>query len=542
MVRDSQRKRAAVVVVAASCALLLASGCTRTSRDALQADRLGDTDGYSIENISTGSAQHELRHNPALPRRYFILTFSGGGTRAAALAHGVLRELGATPAPEVTGMTLLDGVDMISSTSGGSVAATNFVLHGPDKYGRLHETGGFLHHGGMADIILAALNPINAANFTLTSASRIETLSDMFRRKVTDNATFADLLAQKDSRHVPLLILNAADMATGERFSFTQRQLDRLCLNLRDIRLDDATAASAAYPVALTPLPLPIRSPCVPHVLEAARGGLCGQLGSDTDVRSCHVLQDFMLEARMDDSCGAAGGRSPILFSDTFQSTPRGMRQWHLLNLDACGNELPAEQRMSFVHLIDGGAADNLGLAAPLETLTAGNILTKALEAGRIEEVVIISVNARSQGELAIGRDGATPGIFSMAWNSIGTAIDNRSGGLLAQLDTLETLFRDRYRRFGDKAPKVRSIAVDFERIADPKCRADFQNVSTNWSLKDHQIDALQQVASAMLRADPHYRKLVGASEDPKVGLDRARSACQRVIDRHYKGELMFGE
>jgi NTE family protein len=49
-----------------------------------------------------------------------ILTFSGGGSRAAALAYGVLEALAATAAPAAgRQQTLLDEVDMISSVSGG---------------------------------------------------------------------------------------------------------------------------------------------------------------------------------------------------------------------------------------------------------------------------------------------------------------------------------------------------------------------------------------------------------------------------------------
>jgi NTE family protein len=52
------------------------------------------------------------------------LTFSGGGTRAAALAYGVLKELKETTI--VSGgqrIRLLDEVDSISSVSGGSFTA-----------------------------------------------------------------------------------------------------------------------------------------------------------------------------------------------------------------------------------------------------------------------------------------------------------------------------------------------------------------------------------------------------------------------------------
>jgi NTE family protein len=60
-----------------------------------------------------------------------MLTFSGGGTRAAALAYGVLETLRDTPI-KIDGKTarMLDEVDLISSVSGGSFTSAYYGLHG----------------------------------------------------------------------------------------------------------------------------------------------------------------------------------------------------------------------------------------------------------------------------------------------------------------------------------------------------------------------------------------------------------------------------
>ena len=59
------------------------------------------------------------------------LTFSGGGTRAAALSYGVLEELRDTETT-ISGrkQRLLDEVDVISSVSGGSFTAAYYGLFG----------------------------------------------------------------------------------------------------------------------------------------------------------------------------------------------------------------------------------------------------------------------------------------------------------------------------------------------------------------------------------------------------------------------------
>ena len=51
-----------------------------------------------------------------------ILTFSGGGTRAASLSYGVLKEL--------RKQNLLEEIDVISSVSGGSFTSAYYGLYG----------------------------------------------------------------------------------------------------------------------------------------------------------------------------------------------------------------------------------------------------------------------------------------------------------------------------------------------------------------------------------------------------------------------------
>src|SRR5205085_7141164 len=57
------------------------------------------------------------------------LAFSGGGTRAAAFAYGVLQELDQTTVRTRTGThSLLDSIGFVSGVSGGSVMAAYYGL------------------------------------------------------------------------------------------------------------------------------------------------------------------------------------------------------------------------------------------------------------------------------------------------------------------------------------------------------------------------------------------------------------------------------
>ena len=71
---------------------------------------------------------------------FVCLTFSGGGTRAAAFAYGVLTGLRDTPITEGGSRRLLDEVDLISSVSGGSFTAMAYALWGEEAFdGRFEE-------------------------------------------------------------------------------------------------------------------------------------------------------------------------------------------------------------------------------------------------------------------------------------------------------------------------------------------------------------------------------------------------------------------
>jgi NTE family protein len=60
-----------------------------------------------------------------------LVSFSGGGTRASALAYGVLQELRDTQV-SVAGKRerLLDEIDVITSVSGGSFTSAYYGLYG----------------------------------------------------------------------------------------------------------------------------------------------------------------------------------------------------------------------------------------------------------------------------------------------------------------------------------------------------------------------------------------------------------------------------
>ena len=93
------------------------------------------------------------------------LAFSGGGTRAAALAYGVMQELRDTTV-KIKGRRhrLLDEVDTISSVSGGSFTSAYYGLYG-DRIFEDYETA-FLRRNIEGSLIRGLLNPLHRLNRT----------------------------------------------------------------------------------------------------------------------------------------------------------------------------------------------------------------------------------------------------------------------------------------------------------------------------------------------------------------------------------------
>src|SRR5262249_25956532 len=195
-----------------------------------------------------------------------ILTFSGGGTRAAALADGALRALAETPVKAGDArLPLASQIDLVSSVSGGSVTAAYFALGGTDGLGDLETQ--FLHSDVMSTLIWRTLlDPAQLAY------PRIDILEGYLDEKVFHGKTYADLIAaeQPGRGRRPYVVLNAADMASGSVFSFNQDQFDLICADLARLKVADAVSASAAFPVALSALTLRNRAPCAAQSQAAA--------------------------------------------------------------------------------------------------------------------------------------------------------------------------------------------------------------------------------------------------------------------------------
>ena len=250
-----------------------------------------------------------------------MLAFSGGGTRAAAFSYGVLEELRRTEVV-VDGQhrRLLDEVDLITGVSGGSFTALSYALYG-DKLFSEYETR-FLKRNVQGALLGRSLNPFNWPNLIGGSYGRSELAADYYDEILFQGATFADLR----DKPTPTAVAGGTDLTNGARFAFSQNDFDMLCSDLNKVRLARAAATSSAVPVVLSP------------VTFNNYAGRC----------------DYKYPAWLKD-----------VIDHNKDSVPakRLLQRYHDIQDFRNSKDHP------YIHLVDGGLADNLGVRAILEAI-----------------------------------------------------------------------------------------------------------------------------------------------------------------------------
>ncbi len=180
-----------------------------------------------------------------------VLTFSGGGTRAAALSYGVLKALKDTSiGNSFSEKSLLSEVDVISSVSGGSFTAAYYGLFG-DKIFSDYEKS-FLKYPMQSTLLNdGLLSPKNWGVLSSDFFNRSDLAADFYDKQLFQGKKFADMRAD-----MPTIIINATDISAGRPFTFTKENMQKICSNQADYLVSRAVVASSAVPAVFSPITL----------------------------------------------------------------------------------------------------------------------------------------------------------------------------------------------------------------------------------------------------------------------------------------------
>ena len=434
-----------------------------------------------------------------------ILAFSGGGTRAAAFSYGVLEFLRNTEVvgPKGNKVRLLDSVTVITGISGGSFTALAYGLYGDKLFDDYEKR--FLKRDVQGEITSRTINPTYWPSLWSRTWGRSEMAADLYDEILFNGATYGDL----DRGKSPMIIASATDISTGARLPFTQAAFDALCSDLSAVRLSRAAAASSAVPVVLSPVTL------------NNYGGTCG-----------YVLPPWIKP-----------------FVDAVDPPRPAARATRHVKEEA---EFEDGVNRPYIHLVDGGVSDNLGMRSVLDTveiLEALHLVGQPTPLDHVRRIIVFVVNSISTPKTQWDKSESPPGTIEILLKAAGVPIDHYS------YETTE-LLRDKQARWHAmkqlreshacdvKDPAVAAalrtpdatiyaIDVSFAALND-KAELDYLNeLPTSFYLPDEAVDRLRAAAGKAIMASPDFQRLlkdVGArivTAPPRAGAAAAVPAAK---------------
>lgn len=453
-------------------ALLLLGGCA--SRPANPPIAHADPNaGYRFFTRPHYSADNE---------NLVVLAFSGGGTRAAAFSYGVLEFLRNT---EVVGpggrqSRLLDHVGVITGVSGGSFTALAYGLYGDRLFDDYEQR--FLKRDVQGSITLRTFNPAYWPALWSSGWGRSELAADLYDEILFNGATFGDL----HRGNGPFIVASATDISTGARLPFTQSTFDVLCSDLSALKLSRAAAASSAVPVVLTPITLD------------NYGGTCGYAPPDW-------IRPF------------------IGHSDPPRPAARATR--HLREEAEFGDSV----NRPYLHVVDGGVSDNLGMRSvldALELMEALHLIGMPSPLDHTRRIVVFVVNSVSVPKTAWDKSESPPGTLEILVKAAGVPIDHYSYEATELLR--DTQSRWQLMRGVRKSPAfaanrdagvasalrtpeatIYAIGVSFDQLTDKEELAYLNELPTSFSLPAEAVDRLRAAAGKIILASPDFQRLL---------------------------------
>jgi NTE family protein len=306
--------------------------------------------------------------------------------------------------------------------------------------------------------------------------------AQMYDEILFQGATFGDL----SRGNGPLIMATATDISTGSRFTFVQSEFDLICSDLNTVPLSRAAAASSAVPLVLSP------------VTFNNYGG------------TCHYQWPSWARALMD---------------PTQHVRPAGRSLQRLKELE---NVQDGANR-PYLHLVDGGLADNLGMRGVLEAmeeLEAARSLRKQTRLDGVRRMVVFVVNSLSVPKTNWDQSERPPNDVAILLKATGVPIDRNSyesvellkdivarWKLLRQVrDTKEFSVgaSGRFKEILDVPDiEIYPIDVSFQALDDSAEFAYLNDLPTSFVLSAEAVDRLRAAAGKIIRSSPEFQRLL---------------------------------
>jgi len=403
-----------------------------------------------------------------------VVTFSGGGSRAAALGFGVIEEL-ARHEVVVRGQRkrLIDEVDIAYGVSGGSMVAAYWSLRGDAILSEFPER--FLSRDVQTRLVDDLTSIGNLWRLGSPRFGRGELLAEQLDRSLFDGATFGTLA---QSRQGPLAVISAADLSNGTRFDFVQEYFDLLCSDLNAFPLARAVAASSAVPLLFSPITLWNHGrDCVkPLPVQAAAEARGGQtLSATREQRRLNDLASYL-----------------------------------------------AVDRRPYVHLVDGGVADNLALRSVLEIeglARAARQNNAAAGPSKMRKALFVVVDAGTDPASQIEKSPNVPRLGEVVGALTDIPIQRYSDETRYLLQQTLVQWRSSAQAQEAAAGRVTDdpqgplymVEVSLQAVAESPLRRRLLALPTTLYLPPEQVEQLRETGSRLLRDAPEFQRLLRA-------------------------------
>lgn len=401
---------------------------------------------------------------------FVVVTFSGGGKRAAAFSYGVLEALRGVKVttPDGEQHSLLDEIDLISAVSGGAFTAAYYAMNGKETFDSYAPR--FLNHDTEKDLWHKILKPSSWPRLAKPLVSRSDLEVEYFDQELFNGATVYDVMTRS-----PRVIITSTDLVRAKPFTYTREQLNGICVDPKSIPLARAVFSSAATPIYFAPLVMRTYS------------GDCG-----------YQPPESVLEGEGAD--------------DAYRRERAERLQTFL------------DPRYPFLHLADGALADNLGARAILDEVALGDNVTDALRRNgysRARRMLFIVVDARTGFDRQYARRPEPLGIKKVMDAVVSVTFNRYSFETMnlmrARVKRWETEVRTTRCKTSLAIPDCDKFDVDlvelsFDRVRDAEEREYLDRVPTTFTLSSEQIIRVRRAAHLLVEESPELRTFLQES------------------------------
>ena len=362
----------------AALLVLVLGGCVPTTTDTVPLSQPLLSPPPS-ESISSGGYRFEALSNTEQPPDLLVLVaMSGGGKRSAAYSYGALKGMREVMVPGPYGFrSLLSSLDAISGVSGGSFTAAYYGLYRDAMFGRYEPD--FLYADTNGEIKSVYLEPWNWGWMVASDVGTNDYMDRYYDKTMFHGARFKDLMA----RGRPLIGITATDLNYGTPFLFSQEFFDVICSDLEAFPVARAVAASNGFP------------------------GLFSSVTLTNHAADC-------------------GGRKPgwlLRVSEADRRDPLSR-----LGVQAKLIERYLDpNKTRYLHLVDGGVSDNLGLRVAggmMQNLAGSPRAISALGYQRLRRILVLSIDGQGAQDPKLAQSKEVGGLISSLLRASGGQID----------------------------------------------------------------------------------------------------------------------